>query len=167
MRPPWHDTHIYWVPENHSGQIRLAWCSPESGLQVPVDLGHLEPPEINLTGINTKQNVFNDDHGWYKCDVLFPRTPFGLKIWVFRSKSAPDPRFWRSLSQYEETILQKLEANHRVILDLCDTPAMSYNPHWAGVEYHKRSWLSTALCGKSDEVIRQHWDNVQSIQLGK
>ena len=24
-----------------------------------------------------------------------------------------------------------------------------------------------ALCSKSDEVIRQHWDNVQSIQLGK
>ena len=37
--------------------------------------------------------------------------------------------------------------------------------HWAGVAYYKWSGHSTALCSKSDGVIRQHWDNVQSIQL--
>ena len=39
--------------------------------------------------------------------------------------------------------------------------------HWAGVAYHKRSWLSTALCSKSDGIIRADRDSVQSIHYGK
>ena len=38
---------------------------------------------------------------------------------------------------------------------------------WAGVAYHKRSWLSTALCSKSDGLIWVDRDSVQSIQYGK
>ena len=40
-------------------------------------------------------------------------------------------------------------------------------PQWAGVAYHKRSWLSTALCSKSDGLIWLDRDSVQSIQYGK
>ena len=42
-----------------------------------------------------------------------------------------------------------------------------HNPHWAGVAYHKRSWLSTALFSKSDGIIWADRDNVQSIHYGK
>ena len=38
---------------------------------------------------------------------------------------------------------------------------------WAGVAYHKRSWLSTALCSKSEGLIGVDRDSVQSIQYGK
>ena len=42
-----------------------------------------------------------------------------------------------------------------------------HTTQWAGVRYHKRSWLSTALCSKSDGIIWVDRDSVQSIQYGK
>ena len=38
---------------------------------------------------------------------------------------------------------------------------------WAGVAYHKRSWLSTALCSESEGLIGVDPDRAQSIQCGK
>ena len=37
----------------------------------------------------------------------------------------------------------------------------------AGNGYHKRSWLSNALCSKSEGLIGLNRDSVQSIQYGK
>ena len=41
------------------------------------------------------------------------------------------------------------------------------NSQWVDVAYHKRSWLSIALCSRNDGLIGVDRDSVESIQYGK
>ena len=63
---------------------------------------------------------------------------------------------------------------HAINICLVQEAGISWNcnwqdstTQWAGVGYHKRSWLSTALCSKSDGLIWLDQDSVESIHYGK